>query len=417
MRGGSCYNSRMATSLRWRALAASLVVGALCGCAAEGAGIGAITVRDSSGVAIVENDLARLNAQCRMDAAPTLSIGVEEGSEEYVLGSVAGAVRLSDGRIVLANRGTRQLRYYDSTGRFIRSSGREGEGPGEFRQPFYLHLLPGDTVYAGDFRPFRFLVFAPDGEWVRTVMPMPILPNVPATRNVLDDGRLVLGVRQSRATREAGFPVEMMTLQVQGADGVLLDTIAELPNGRYGEVEPGSNFFSSPFFESFPQVAATGSLIVIGHGSSDELRQHGTTSGYPLERIVRWTSVSRDITAADVAAEKARIAKQYETSDERNRALDLTPQIRDKRPVAERFPAFSGLMLGRDGRMWIREYQPPVDTSGRRWVAFTADGRFDCRLQTPRFREFLEVGKDHMLVLDEDSLGVERVKLFTITHP
>ena len=85
--------------------------------------------------------------------------------------------------------------------------------------------------------------------------------------------------------------------------------------------------------------------------------------------------------------------------------------------MAERFPAFSGLLLGRDGRTWIREYQAPVDTSGRRWVAFTADGRFDCRLQTPRFREFLEVGKDHMLVLDEDSLGVERVKLFTITHP
>ena len=234
--------------------------------------------------------------------------------------------------------------------------------------------------------------------------------------NVLDDGRLVLSVEKP-TSREPGFPMEMITLQVQGADGVLLDTIAELPNGRYGEVEPGSRFFVFPLFESFSQVVASGSRIVIGHGSTNELRQHSAAPGYPLERVVRWKSGSRDITAADLAAEKARIAKRYENSNERYRTLYLTPQISDKRPVAERFPAFSGLMLGRDGRMWIREYQPPVDTSGRRWVAFTADGRFDCRLQTPRFREFLEVGKDHMLVLDEDSLGVERVKLFTITHP
>ena len=59
--------------------------------------------------------------------------------------SSGGAIRLSDGRIVIANRMTHEIRYFDSTGTWIRSSGRKGQGPGEFSDPFYIQPLRGDT--------------------------------------------------------------------------------------------------------------------------------------------------------------------------------------------------------------------------------------------------------------------------------
>ena len=379
----------------------------------------AITMSDSSGVAIVMNDLERLDASCSLGATPAMSIGVEDGGEEYMLDEVAGATRLSDGRVVLANRSTWQLRYYDPSGAYIRSTGRQGEGPGEFRQPFYLHRLPGDTVYAGDYRPFRFLVFGPDGQWVRTVDPAPQMLNTPRSMNVMDDGRMVLGM-QDVSARFAGdgeaFPLEKITLQLHDASGALLDTLATLPNGRYGEVVPGSRFFVFPFFESFAMVAAKGDRLVMGHGSETELRVHGNGEGFPLERIVRWTGKSRAITSADVAAAKAWEESQLANSSHQTREMMLPTLISDKRIVADQFPAMSSLRVGRDGRLWIREYQPPSDTTVRRWVAFARDGRFDCRLQAPRFADYLEFGSDYLLALDTDSLGVERVKQFTLSR-
>ena len=71
---------------------------------------------------------------------------------------------------------------------------------------------------------------------------------------------------------------------------------------------------------------------------------------------------------------------------------------------------------GTDGRIWIREYQPPADTSLRRWVAFSRDGRFDCQLRAPDYG-VEEIGADYMLVVHRDSLGVERVKQFKLSNP
>jgi hypothetical protein len=70
--------------------------------------------------------------------------------------------------------------------------------------------------------------------------------------------------------------------------------------------------------------------------------------------------------------------------------------------------------LGTDGRIWIREFQPQADSSPRRWVAFNRDGRFDCRLSTPKFREFSEYGADYLLVVEQDSLEVERVRVYPL---
>ena len=71
----------------------------------------------------------------RLSDTPLVEIGVREGDDAYQLHRVRGSVRLEDGRIVVLNAGTQQLRYYDSDGLFLSAVGRRGEGPGEFQSP------------------------------------------------------------------------------------------------------------------------------------------------------------------------------------------------------------------------------------------------------------------------------------------
>ena len=80
------------------------------------------TARDSAGIRIVENAQPAWSASdaLTLSAAPSLVIGNRVG-EAYEFSRVAGTARLSDGRIVIADGGSLQLRFYDASGSFLNS--------------------------------------------------------------------------------------------------------------------------------------------------------------------------------------------------------------------------------------------------------------------------------------------------------
>ena len=391
----------------------------LSACGPQGGGREAIIERDSSGVAVVENDLPRLNEACAVSPAPTVSIGAEDGDDTDVLHRVFGATRLTDGTIALVNGGTHEVRFFGGDGQFVRASGRQGRGPGEFSDAFYIHWLPGDTLYVGDYDPFQFLVFAPDGRWVRTVRPTPMYPNTPGTMNVLGDGRLMLAEEEAFQREDPGsFRERTLTVVMHAAEGSLTDTIARMRNGRWGQSMLGPQYpWLFPLFESFAVMAARDERVVLGHASNSELRVHRASAGYPVSLIIRWGAADRAVRSEDISAERARLAKQYESFPAQQRAVFADPLISDRRPVADSFPAFGRLRMGRDGRIWVREFPRPLDPAEHRWIAFAANGRFACRLVTPRFDDVLEFGADYLLAHQRDSLGVERVLQYSLTRP
>jgi hypothetical protein len=373
-----------------------------------------VTVRDSAGIVIVENDVTRAAAICAVSPDPTVVIGSAAAGTEYELYRVFGAARLSDGRIVLVNQGSQQLRFYDHAGRFLTQAGRPGQGPGEFQDAFYLWVLPGDTIWVGDYRPWQFLVFAPDGQWVRTVRPRPEYANPPGETSVLDDGRSILADRAAGVQTGSQFRLRQLTVVVHAPDGTLLDTLGTYPNGRYGQLDgdPRSvNIY--PLFESFARIEGAGSAVVVGHTTQAQLSIFRAGDVLALERIVRWTTGSRTISSEDVEAERRRIAEPYKDLDPAMRLRVLDPLVSKDRPVADQFPAFASVKLGRDGRLWVREYSRPTAPQTHRWLAFADDGRFQCHATTPAFDELLEFGDGYLLALHRDSLGVERV----VQHP
>lgn len=59
------------------------------------------------------------------------------------------------------------IRVHDAEGRPIRTIGRAGEGPGEFRSPGNIGFL-GDTLWVYDGRTFRFTLFDADGALIES---------------------------------------------------------------------------------------------------------------------------------------------------------------------------------------------------------------------------------------------------------
>lgn len=110
----------------------------------------ASTIRDSVGITIVENtDSVWRNNGWSLSVEPALSLGIADGDVDYQFFMVHAAILLGDGRIAIANAGTREIRFFDSVGRHLGNFGRAGTGPGEFRQIGWLQEV-GSTVYAYD---------------------------------------------------------------------------------------------------------------------------------------------------------------------------------------------------------------------------------------------------------------------------
>ena len=375
-------------------------------------------MRDSAGISIVENDLERMSASCVMSPEPTVRIGSAGGDEAYQLFRVFGARRLSDGRISLVNQGSQQVRFYDANGRFLSQTGRAGRGPGEFENAFYHWVLPGDTLWVGDYRPWQFHVFAPDGTWKRTVRPSPRYNNSPEVMNVLDDGRSVLAAREPQSRDPTGFTLQHITVLLHGPDGAVIDTIGRFPNGRIGNLgDTPMGPWAGPHFESYTRVSASGSRIVVGHGSVSELAVHHAGDNVRLERIIRWSTRDRKVTPDDIDAERKRLREQYPDLSPADYKRLVEPLVREDRPAADVFPAFAGIISGRDGRIWVREYPTPDRPNTRSYLGFDPDGRLICRMELPAFDNLFEIGSDYLLALHRDSLGVERVVLHSVGQP
>jgi hypothetical protein len=123
-------------------------------------------VRDSAGIQIVENvgPSWTETSAWSVAAEPQYVIGGATDDPAYQLWNVTGMARLSDGRTVILNAGTRQLRFYDERGRHVRDRAGEGDGPGELRAARRLVRTLGDSLLVLD--RWTIHVFDSEGEFL-----------------------------------------------------------------------------------------------------------------------------------------------------------------------------------------------------------------------------------------------------------
>lgn len=401
---------------RAMASATGLVLLALvgAGCASDAPAARAV-VRDSAGVTIVENEWVDSSAApwWAIEPAPAVDIGTVEGSEEETLFQVRGAVRLSDGRIVIANGGTSEVRYYDSTGEHLRTSGRQGGGPGEFQLLSALVPLAGDSVLAVDFRGRRIHVIDPGGEFARDLpaggpeSSAQVIGRAPdgtwvANSNVfpggVDDLTNGLNRRETQYIRLA-------------ADGsAVADTIGRFAGSEtFMQVEQSSgrivsiSILNNLPFRKTTTVILHGDRLYVGTQDAPEIRVHGLDGG--LKRIIRTGAPMPPVTPDLINrwVERRVAAAPPERSDAlRQSSLEL--------PAGEIVPPYGTFLVDRTGRLWVQDY--PDLAASAPWTVYDVEGsRVGRIVLPPEFRPY-DIGEDWILGRETDELEVEHVRLY-----
>jgi hypothetical protein len=388
--------------------------------------------RDSAGIAILTHSLDRLADLpiLEMDTVPVLSIGQAEGPPGVALDHVTAGIVRPDGGFLLADDEGTVLRAYDAAGRLLGSSGRRGDGPGEFRHIAAIILLPGDSVAVYEDR--RVSILDPDLGFVRSISPPPTGYHGGAAGHaalLYGLGRLHAVFLETPGRRPGVAPgperhwvvqdtLALVMLRTHG-QGFAVDTLMHMPgitwqmqlNDRSGTSGTDVRFGGYPF------LAAGAAGFAVAHGSAFAAHRFDV-AGRPRQ-IVRLAVEPRPVTDQD----RRPIEKNVRDFRERVRRGEVQfpgapPGWAPPEPAmpafADHHPLIEGLHVDDGGNLWIRPVRHIAGDRG--WLVFGPDGQ-------PRAwhrilpGEILHFGADHVLALGHGEMGTTRVVKYRIALP
>jgi hypothetical protein len=406
------------------AIAALLVHAA---CAGDGPAPAPLVMFDSAGIRIVESRAPTWQAGEAWAVAPEpeIVIGQAQGEQPYLLSGVVGAVRLSDGRVLIADGGSSELRLFDSTGRFLRQLGGPGDDPGDFANLASIHLLRGDSVAAWDGLRHRLTIFAAGESVAREWNVADASVSVPPVIGVFDDGSLLTSTARGGTT---GAPVEEYrdtTLWVRIRAGTTrTDVIGRLPGAEQVMVTSASSTESYQVLFGRASLAATASdRWFAAENGTYEIRVSSPAG--ELAAILRRRTEPRLVTATILAAQREAISRDREATEAAIRTFTearggtyaaVSSLRAEDVPHRGSIPYFDRLLADRAGNLWVRNYLVTGETR-QIWSVFDRPGRWLGDVETPTAVDVLSIGDDYLLGHGRDAAGVESVRLHRLSRP
>lgn len=379
-------------------------VSTLGACSAGGSRPADVTRTDSAGVEIVTNGTATVSSlpEWRLADTPRYRVGKVEGATEYQFFRVSGVSVLPGDTVVVVNGGSQEVRFYDGQGRFIRSVGRKGDGPGEFQFPSGVWCV-GDSLEVWDGALRRLSVFGHDGRFVR-VAPLERKGLNTQIVGIFADGSFVTQDMWMSIKGEAMSPV-LLHFAAFGADGRFRDSLPDQPDGLMG-VLGESGLVGGPLFGVRAATAAGARSYWVGTGERPEIRRLGPDG--KLRQVVRWADEDRTVSQDDVHRYWAKMLKGVDRPDRKAQIEN----VRRSMPVADVFPVFDHLESSRGDGLWIRRYRHPGDEGPDRWMVADSSGALVARIVTPQNLRIFEIGSDYVAGTQPDGMDVEHVVVY-----
>lgn len=424
------------------------------------------TVRDSAGVEIVVNHVPEhpKGQFWSFDPEPAFVLGGartslvaddlrDTGSEDRALGTVwgvGGLARLLDGRIAVLSSENGQLYLFEPSGELSRTIGGRGRGPGEFSRPVNLRYAPPDTLVVWDqwFGPvtrFDTTGAVLERRTIDLGLALERLPSQATWEELthpLPDGSLMVEVDLRDSDLER--PADNEMIRHPPVEYVRLDHAHE--TGSFGTWKGAERWAvpeqvasaaarASPFAGDFlaaedhlfhtggvsSSIAAGGrpARVYLSHGDTNEIRQYSLDG--TLVRVIRRTTRPIPVTAR---AHRARLEDGARFMVAVNNGFDWIRPFLLAMPRSESYPPVHSLFVDADGRLWVREWSDSETGVPDRWSVFSPEGRWlgvldglpasSAGTSDLAFMSDVWIGRDFLLAVRFDTLGVERVEGYRI---
>ncbi len=397
-------------------------------CSSDASQVSPNNSRDSAGIRIIESSapIVTTSGAWTISPTPVIEIGANELDSTQTLDRVEGAVRLSDGNIVISNGAAPALRWYDTKGAFVQGAGRFGQGPGEFDSGeggiwiYAVWALPGDSVATWEHSRRRMQVFDPKGRYVRAVV-IDLPPNMPPAAYPQISGRTTDGLLAMLLDeRVEDGPLGVVKRDSAAflrytADGKFARQLVRLPGFVHYTAEIKRPGMSQPFRAAlsppFSPVLATwpdGDQFYYSDSERYEIAVYDSTG--VVRALIRRLGPRRAVTSEIIGQyRQTRLAAAGDNPERRRDTEEMLKTL----PFPDSLPALRRLRVDREGMLWVQEYSLPGKTSVL-WSVFDKEGRWLTDVSIPTAWQIQDIGRDYIITIETTELDVERVRMYSL---
>jgi hypothetical protein len=318
---------------------------------------------DKDGVPHMMNPATPIEEPTALQLTQRWEVGGDD-DDELFFGVLTQITSDDKGNIYVLDAQLSEVFVFTPAGEYIRSIGREGEGPGEFRRPSDLFITPSGNVAVMQRMPGKIVLLTPDGDPIGNHA----LPETDGMR-MFSGGRragddVVLSAQQMRRT-DGGFEIKSSLIRVN-TDGEQLATYAERTDTR-----------DMANMEMDEKTFGRGALV----WSTDPNGRVNTSEDFDTYHI--------DVWAADGTLERV-IERDYEsrvrTDEEKKRSM---PRVRIRRrggraqqmniKMSDTDRDIQQLYPRGDGSLWVLASRGAFDADDKTiatFDVFDSEGRF-----------------------------------------
>jgi len=279
-----------------------------------------------------------------------------------------------DDNIYVLDSDANNIKKFDSNGRFIKTIGREGQGPGEFNSPYYLTNAK-DRLVVWDLRNRRLCAFTPEGKFIKS-------SNIPydegSVRKLrsLPTGEIV--VEKEKSYRRDPDKPQICTIDLYSRDLEYVRTIYERSLWRKKYIRTKEFGISTLYFPYSPNVhwdVSPEGKIIIGFSEKYELEAYDRDG----KKLVTFSHSYEPVKVTE------RDKKEYFDSLEFYRAgakLNEIPEyITKETQFPKNMPAFDNVLIDSEGNVLVVLNSENEDENEKTFDVFDQNGKFISSVQ------------------------------------
>lgn len=341
----------------------------LVGCTGSGGPAGWVGTIDtlSDGRVVVTNPQTESwDSAGRWRIVEEIRIGSDDGDSPEVFGRIGALATDSVGRIWVFEAQDQVIKVFDRSGKFVRSVGRRGGGPGEFANAAGIEALPDGRMVVFDHQNARVSWFDSAGKFLSSVKLSGGIQVFPWPGRLDRYGFLHDIASASRGVRPGTFGLALVRYD---QTMVPLDTV----------VMPQWQGTSNTFDLDMSGGGSIRASVPYSEGQLSRLGPDGTvwavlTGSYELLQINREGDTARLVTkpftpvpVTDLEKDTA-IARLKWFTDQGGKV--------DRGRIPNTKPIVQDFIVADDGYLWIQKATADTSLNGRRFDLFDPEGRF-----------------------------------------
>jgi hypothetical protein len=344
-------------------------------------------IKTVDGVQVIENPKKPAPPEgtlSKMTLKEEISIGQGEFDEDMFAELTSLDVD-GDGNIYILDRKEKKVKIFDSSGKFVKKFGEEGQGPGEMFVPVSIQITYNNELVIGDAGNQRLMFFSLEGELLREISA--------AAKKALGLA-LPLIDSQGDIIGQQIVPTESQLLrEVRKYDSELntLFTIASIDNTNIiqGKINPFQVVL-------FYQLGKENS-IYISNPDEYEIKVL-TTEGKLVKRILK------DYESVELT--------EKDKEDFLERVPEIAGPIKDRIEFPKVYPAYQNFTLDEEWRLFVRTFEKGKEEGEFFFDVFNVEGRYIAKIP---FRGEPRVWKGKKLyAVEEDEDGFQILKVYNV---